>query len=99
MNLQTIAINTLWGGVFAGSLAVRLTAPRRYLVTSFLAGAAGRFVFVSSIMSSGVPSVEKGRPERLTSPQGGSEWSERGGMFHISSLAQRACSPTSRSRR
>ena len=45
MNLQTIAINTLWGGVFAGSLAVRLTAPRRYLVTSFLAGAAGRFVF------------------------------------------------------
>jgi len=27
-------------------------------------------------------SVGKGRPDRLTSPPGGSERSERGGMFH-----------------
>jgi len=45
MNAQTILIETLWGGVFAGSLAIRLTAPRRYLVMSFLGGAAGRFVY------------------------------------------------------
>ena len=45
MNPQTILIETLWGGVFAASLAIRLTAPKRYLVMSFLAGAAGRFVY------------------------------------------------------
>src|SRR5579864_6433843 len=28
-------------------------------------------------------SVGKGRPDRLTSPPGGSERSERGGMFHV----------------
>ena len=27
--------------------------------------------------------VGKGRPDRLTSPPGGSERSERGGMFHL----------------
>src|SRR6185312_14033429 len=31
-----------------------------------------------------VMSVGKGRPDRLTSPPGGSERSERGGMFHFS---------------
>ena len=45
MNAQTIFIETLWGGVFAGSLAIRLTAPKRYLAATFLAGAAGRFVY------------------------------------------------------
>lgn len=42
MNAATMSIETLWGGVFAASLSVRLTAPRRFFVTSFLAGAAGR---------------------------------------------------------
>jgi hypothetical protein len=35
----------------------------------------------SGAIVSGIVSVGKGRPDRLTNPPGGSERSERGGMF------------------
>ena len=40
----------------------------------------------SSQVSSGIILVGKGRPDRLASPLGGSERTERGGTFHLRPL-------------
>src|SRR5688572_16876509 len=42
MNLLELALPSLWAALFATGLAVRLTAPVRYLVPTFLCGFVGR---------------------------------------------------------
>lgn len=44
MNFSTIAMNSVWAALFAAALALLLTAPARYLATTFLCGFVGRFV-------------------------------------------------------
>jgi uncharacterized membrane protein YjjB (DUF3815 family) len=54
MNLLEIFTNSLWAGLFAGSLGILLTAPPRYIAPAFLSGFAGNFardVFMSWGMS------------------------------------------------
>ncbi len=51
---MAIFMNSLWAGLFAGGQGILLTAPRRYVLSSFLCGFAGRFardVFMSWGMS------------------------------------------------
>jgi uncharacterized membrane protein YjjB (DUF3815 family) len=42
MGLVEMLIDSLWAGLFAGTLGVIFTAPRRYLVPAFFCGFAGR---------------------------------------------------------
>ncbi len=42
MNLLALALPSLWAALFATGLAVRLTAPVRYLVPTFICGFVGR---------------------------------------------------------
>ncbi len=54
LDITAILVNSLWAGLFAGSLGVLLTAPPRYVAPAFLCGFAGRFardVFMGSGMS------------------------------------------------
>jgi uncharacterized membrane protein YjjB (DUF3815 family) len=54
MDLLGIFMNSLWAGLFAGSLGILLTAPPRYIAPAFLCGFAGNFsrdVFMSWGMS------------------------------------------------
>jgi uncharacterized membrane protein YjjB (DUF3815 family) len=54
MDLLGIFMNSLWAGLFAGSLGILLTAPPRYIAPAFLSGFAGNFardVFMSWGMS------------------------------------------------
>jgi len=44
MDLSTIFVNSLWAGLFAGSLSILFTAPLRYVPATLFCGFAGRCV-------------------------------------------------------
>jgi uncharacterized membrane protein YjjB (DUF3815 family) len=44
MNIPTILLNSLWAALFATGMGILLTAPLRYIGTTFLCGFAGRLV-------------------------------------------------------
>ena len=43
MDLMTMFMNSLWSGLFAGTMGFILTAPLRYIVPAVLCGFVGRF--------------------------------------------------------
>ncbi len=43
MDIITMLINSLWSGLFAGTLGFILTAPARYIAPTFFCGFLGRF--------------------------------------------------------
>jgi uncharacterized membrane protein YjjB (DUF3815 family) len=44
MGIMTMFINSLWSGLFAGTLGFIFTAPLRYIAPTIFSGFAGRFV-------------------------------------------------------
>lgn len=53
MEIITMLINSLWSGLFAGTLGFILTAPVRYIAPTFFCGFVGRFAR-DALMSWGV---------------------------------------------
>jgi hypothetical protein len=44
MDVSGMMLNSLWGGLFGTAIAILLTAPRNYLVATFVCGFSGRLV-------------------------------------------------------
>ncbi|HEX2979670.1 MAG TPA: threonine/serine exporter family protein [Anaerolineaceae bacterium] len=44
MNISAILINSLWAGLFGGSMGILLTVPLRFVAPTFLCGFTGRLV-------------------------------------------------------